>query len=73
MHFAPSGRFDIDGNFYVVTWGEEVPVSTAFIQAYAVAADTGVSQTWLSASGKSPPGLNLAQLGTAAVNLAKLA
>ncbi len=73
MHFAPSGRFDIDGNFYVVTWGEEVPVTTAFIQAYAVAADTGVSQTWLSASGKSPPGLTLAQLGTAAVNLAKLA
>lgn len=61
MHFAPSGRFDTHGNFYIITWGEEVPVTSAFIQAYAVAADTNISQTWLSASGQSPPSLNLTQ------------
>ncbi len=73
MHLAPSGRFDLNGNFYVITWGQEVPVTPAFIQTYAVAADTGVSQTWLSASGQSPLGLNLSQLDAAAVNLATLA
>jgi hypothetical protein len=44
VHFAPAGRFDVNCNFYVITWGEEVPVTPAFIEAYAVAADTGVSQ-----------------------------
>lgn len=72
MHFAPSGRFD--GRYiYIITWGVEVPVTPAFLSTYGVAADTGISQLWLSATGKSPPGLDLAQLRAAATKaLAKL-
>ena len=47
-----------DGGFYLVTWGEQIFASAAFLQAYCVAADVAVSRFWLGAMGTSPAGLD---------------
>jgi hypothetical protein len=48
--------------FTVVTWGQLMKVSNAFMQAYLEEAYAVVSQDWLVDSGISPPGLNWAGL-----------
>lgn len=54
--------------FYIITWGQLVPVSEAFLRAYMVEAWAPVATDWQNAKGTTPNGRSLQAL----VDLAKL-
>jgi hypothetical protein len=57
-------RYDAPkGQWHIITWGREQPVTFAFIRKYFEEAWTAVSQEWVSASGTTPSGLDLAAFG----------
>jgi hypothetical protein len=62
-HALTSGYYDMDrGIFKVITWGTEMVMTEAFLDAYAVSFDTGFSSLILETDGTSPSGLTRAQL-----------
>ena len=56
-HRVMCGRHDGDG-LWLVTWGQQIFASPAFLAAYTVAADAVVSRRWTEATGLSPAGLD---------------
>lgn len=57
-HRVCVGKYDSLG-FHAVTWGMEMPVTEAFIEAYALDAMVAISRSWLDVTGRSPLGLDL--------------
>jgi hypothetical protein len=55
-HRVFCGRYDADAA-WGITWGMEVPISWAFVAAYALAADAVVSWDWFGVTGITPAGL----------------
>lgn len=60
-HALPLLAYDETG-FVTVTWGKVMRMTNDFLQAYCVEAYALISEDWLSDSGISPPGLNMASL-----------
>jgi hypothetical protein len=60
-HCVPGFKYDADGPT-VVTWGQKMPASWAFLQAVIEEAWAPVSPDFLAANGIDPAGLNLAAL-----------
>ena len=56
-HRVMCGRHDADG-FWLVTWGQQIFASPAFLAAYTVGVDAVVSRRWIEATGLSPDGLD---------------
>ena len=61
LHRVCTAKFDPDG-VYGITWGLEVPISWAFIEAYGVAADATPAWDWFETTGVMPSGLDWASL-----------
>jgi hypothetical protein len=55
-HRVFCGRYDADG-VWGITWGQEIPISWAFVSAYAIAADAVLSWDWFEVTGVTPAGL----------------
>lgn len=68
-HRVCVGKYDA-GGFRCVTWGSEMALSEAFIEAYALDATASISRSWLDVFGHSPLGLDLDALEAASRGLA---
>lgn len=60
-HAVPLGGYD-PKNFTVITWGSTLKATNHWWQVYCDEAYAVLTQDWLNAQGKTPAGLDLAQL-----------
>ena len=62
-HLAPLA-VDEFGRYGVISWGGIIPVTPGFVTAYAAPGEIWavISSEWIEKNGKTPTGLNLAQL-----------
>jgi len=61
-HCVPLVGWDQNGNFVCVTWGQEKRLTANFWKRYADESWAVSSPDWLAANGRSPSGLDMAQL-----------
>lgn len=69
-HAICSAKYDAaKRQWVVITWGQEQPVTFAFLAKYMSEAWVAISPEWIAANGKAPSGLDLAGLGEAFASL----
>jgi hypothetical protein len=63
-HAILGARYDAaEGQWYIITWAKEQPVTFAFIKKYFEEAWVVATSEWVKATGQTPSGLDLATLG----------